>query len=105
VGWKTRRNGSRYYYRSRREGDRVISEYVGAGPAAETAAAEHTARCARRTAAREETRRLDAIARDLAEQRRIVDGAVAAALEATGYHRHHRGEWRKRRHAQRTGPG
>jgi hypothetical protein len=36
MPWKTRK-GSRYYYRSTRDGDRVRTEYVGSGPAAELA--------------------------------------------------------------------
>lgn len=38
MGWERRGNGY-YYYRKRREGHRVISEYVGNGRAAEVAAA------------------------------------------------------------------
>ncbi len=37
MGWK-QINGCRYYYRSIREGNRVRTEYVGTGEAAETAA-------------------------------------------------------------------
>lgn len=39
MGWETRRN-NRYYYRARKVGGRVVKEYVGAGPVAETVAAQ-----------------------------------------------------------------
>ena len=37
MGWEER-NGRMYYYSKRREGDRVISEYIGAGMGAEAIA-------------------------------------------------------------------
>jgi len=99
MGWEKRR-GKEYYYRKRRIGDRVLSEYVGTGPAAEAAAAiDELERLAQ-----EEERQLF---RQERERQRAIDGAVDracllarhlihAALLLNGYHMH-RGEWRKRR--------
>jgi hypothetical protein len=94
------RNG-RYFYRSRREGDRVVSEYLGAGAVGEAVARREDARRAQALAARgrerssqEEARALEATLHDLA---RASDELLAEALTAAGYHRHHRGEWRLRR--------
>jgi len=91
----------RYYYRSRREGGRVISEYLGAGVVGAAAArreerrrTQAAAELERDRAAREEARQLEATLRDLA---RASDELLAEALTAAGYHRHHRGEWRLRR--------
>jgi hypothetical protein len=90
-----------YFYRSRREGGRVISEYLGAGAVGAAAArreeerrAEDLAERDRDRAAREEARQLEETLHDLA---RVSDELVAETLTTAGYHRHHRGEWRRRR--------
>lgn len=100
MGWKTRRNGNRYFYRSRRVDGRVVTEYVGSGAAAEQVAAEMTKRQERGAADRAEREQLHAVMRDLTEAKRLANVAVASVLEAAGYHQHHRGEWRKRRVAR-----
>jgi hypothetical protein len=91
----------RYYYRSRREGDQVISEYLGADAVGEAAARREDERRAQALAARErerssqdEARALEAALHDLA---RTSDELLTEVLTAAGYHRHHRGEWRLRR--------
>ena len=98
--WETRR-GSRYAYRSRREGRRVVKEYLGNGFAAELAVrgddldrAERQAERAEERAAREP---LDAASALLVELGAKLDAVVGATLTAAGYHRHKRGEWRRRR--------
>jgi hypothetical protein len=100
MGWETRNGRGRYYTRSRREGGRIVREYVGCGPLAD------------------DTARLDAMFRELDQQERhsweavqaeqtaitarvaaadeIVEALSWAALVAAGYHAH-RGTWRKRR--------
>lgn len=80
MGWETRGN-SRYYYRKRKVAGRVVSEYVGTGL--------HAARVVAQEAAAREAE-LDAFYD-------LTDALVGAALLNAGYHRHHRGEWRKQR--------
>lgn len=100
MAWETRRGG-RYYYRSRRMGGRVAKEYLGRGPLAELAAAWAEGDRADREAQLEADRRrrgeLDDVAQQVGEVCQAVDDVAAAWLTLAGYHRHDRGEWRKRR--------
>ena len=117
-----RRNGRAYYIRSIRRGGKVTSEYVGTGKLADAVALLDrdfralirlrrieidSDRAERIEADRAERARLRALRerlhgadRIVARHSRRVDGAVASALDALGYHRHHRGDWRKRRDAE-----
>ena len=101
MALETRPWGGTYYYRSRREGKRVVKEYVGAGPAAELLAAVeererewHQVEADRRRA---EMARMDAADAEVDDLCRRVELLVRATLLGAGYHRHDRGEWRKRR--------
>ena len=100
MAWVVR--GDReYYYRSRREGGRVVRDYYGSGDEARLAAAVDAERRRLRDRDRE-AKRVERAARATAEQllNELAAGSdllVAAALLAAGYHRHHMGEWRKRR--------
>ena len=103
MAWETR-NGNRYYYRKRREGGRVVSQYVGAGELATAFAyLEDTSSKQRRALAKREAalfeaecqhwRGVETLARDLDAAVRTL---VREALTAAGYHQH-KGQWRKRR--------
>jgi hypothetical protein len=100
MGWE-QRGGASYYYTAQRVGGRVLKMYVGSGPAAEYAALlEAEARAGRRQAAEAEKRERDELAAldaALAPLDELADALTAAALVAAGFHRHHRGAWRKRR--------
>ena len=100
MAWETRR-GRRYYYRATKVGGRVVKEYVGACLLAELAAArDDEARAERATAAevrRSERDRLTAVDATVAAADRTIESLLRALLVASGYHRHHRGEWRRRR--------
>jgi len=94
MGWETR-NGNRYYYRKRRQGGRVVSEYVGSGDLAGLASELDDIERQQREAERDEWRRqvqadreLDQEIAALAEQ---VKALTAAALLASGCHK----PWRK----------
>jgi hypothetical protein len=101
VAWEERRNGRRYYYRSRRIGDHVVKEYFGAGVGGDMAAADDDAkrlRFSRIAEARHaEQRRLEDLDHALAKLDLIAETLTKATLAAAGFHQHHRGEWRKRR--------
>ncbi len=102
MGWETRGEHGPYYARSRREGGRVVREYVGTGEVAELIAyADEATRRERR--AKAERRREDLErAREMARTGEGVDAAaeILARTEmvAAGWHRH-KGEWRRRRDA------
>jgi hypothetical protein len=99
--WERRERGGLYYTRSRKEGGRVIREYVGGGILGELAAQLDALERERREeqAARwkEEQEELDALQATVEELSEASDLLVRAALLASGYRQHNRGEWRKRR--------
>ena len=91
----------RYYTRSRREGGRVVREYVGAGAvghlASQLDAIEREKREIERAAARAEREEVAALDALLAEFDELADLLARAALVAAGFHQHHGGTWRRRR--------
>jgi len=100
MAWETRPSGGHYYTRSRREGGRVVREYVGYGRKGELAAMadaqRRAAREADRDAIRAERERVRAIDAALMDLHRTVDQLTRGALMAAGFERHKR-QWRKRR--------
>lgn len=101
MGWETRKGGGSYYTRSKREGGRVIREYVGSGEVAQLIAQMDEVEQEQRTTQRElarirrgESDTLDTLAREFYDQ---VEAVLRATLTEAGYHRHARGAWRKRR--------
>lgn len=99
MAWETRA-GRRYYYRKRRDGGRVVSEYIGSGPGAEAMATlDDYARLRalqERETWREEVERQRDIDRALDEAGDLVRLLTYATLLANGYHTH-KGQWRKKR--------
>lgn len=97
------RNGKLYYYRARKVAGRVMKEYLGAGSlatlAAEWDAEEREQREAKAEKRRNERQRLQALDEQIAEIGECCEALAQAVLLANGYHRHHRGEWRKKRRA------
>jgi hypothetical protein len=90
----------RYWYKSRREGQRVVSEYIGCGDTGRLCAAlenqqvqERVQERAQRQALATQERELDRQFDTLAGQLR---GLVETALTVSGYHKHS-GTWRRRR--------
>jgi acyl-CoA reductase-like NAD-dependent aldehyde dehydrogenase len=87
----------------------VTKEYVGAGPIGEAAAGLDAARRAARD--RERWQRAaaleaqDALERPTHELDDLADRLAAVALILAGYHRHDRGEWRRRRGRDRAERG
>ena len=96
MAWEER-SGRCYYYRKRREGGRVLSEYVGGGLAGEMAAMLEQMERERRAAEREPWRRQiaaeAALDQEVGEYDELVRRLTAAALLASGYYRAKR-QWR-----------
>lgn len=103
MPWETR-GGHRYYYRSRRDGDRVRKVYLGSGATAKSVARRDAAARAERAADKAQLLRLDAelapLTQMAAEFERGVGRLLEASLLSMGYHRH-RGQWRKYRNLDR----
>ena len=100
MGWKTI-HGRRYYYRSKRVGGKVRTEYFGAGERAEIFARldeierqERESDRLDRRLERDEDRKIDRALDDLVAEARAD---AASLLRSLGYHQHKRGEWRRRR--------
>ena len=104
MGWEKRKRGGLYYTRSKKINGRVVREYVGTGLLAELAAEmdalERLRRVEEAEAWRAERERLEALEGPVAKLCEITEALARAALLASGYHRHNRGEWRKRRVSQ-----
>jgi hypothetical protein len=94
------RNGRRYYYRKTRIGDRVVSEYVGAGEVAEMCAKLDRYEWARREITKIETAEfraeLESIDAAIDEACQINKFLVDALFLINGYHKH-KGQWRQKR--------
>jgi hypothetical protein len=97
-----KRNGRVYYYKSRRDGEKVRKVYLGAGDFAQLAAkldeAERLSReeeAAYWEAERERFERSAAFLQELEEAAEIL---ARAHLLASGFHQH-KGQWRRKRGA------
>jgi len=103
MAWETRGGDSsrRYYYTAQKVNGRVEKRYIGSGSLAESIArleaidrgqAEEEA-----TARREGEARLDVLDAALAAFCEAVDAQMREVLTGAGYHRHDRGNWRRKR--------
>src|SRR5260370_35491485 len=97
MGWKQRGNRS-YYYESRREGRRVVSEYRGTGEAGVLFAGidrlmrqKRDLQWAQEKAEREEIKREE---REIAAWFDGIEALATGAMLAAGFHKHH-GHWRR----------
>ena len=99
MGWEER-GGQRYFYRKRRRGGHVVSEYVGRGEWVEALAslemADRMQRAVEREERRDERAREQADEAALDELTALVDTLTTGCLLAAGYHTHKR-TWRRKR--------
>ena len=101
MAWETRQGKGKYYTRSRRINGRVVREYFGTGAAGKLAAFQDAEKRARKAtqlrAWQAEQERLEELEEPLEELDGVCDLLMKATLIGAGYHRHKRGEWRRRR--------
>ncbi len=95
-----------YWYRSRREGRRVVTDYLGNSELAALLAEDDAMEAAERElerqaerARREREREIDAQVDAAGDELRLL---VRAHLLANGYHQH-KGQWRRRRDDRNEG--
>ena len=97
MSWEQRGN-RRYYYRKRRQGGRVVSEYVGAGELAGAAAALDALEREIRRAERQRRAQLRALDAQIAQVCDLIRALTDAVLLINDYHTH-KVQWRKKRYA------
>ena len=97
-----KRNGCVYYYKSRRDGEKVRKVYVGAGDFAHVAAeldeAERLRRKEEAAYWKAERERLERSVAFLQELEEVAEVLTRAHLLASGFHQH-KGQWRRQRGA------
>jgi len=97
-----KRNGRVYYYKSRRDGEKVRKVYVGAGDCAQLAARQDEAKRLRREEEvaywDAECERLERSAAFLQELEEAAEVLTWAHLLASGFHQY-KGQWRRQRGA------
>src|SRR5829696_7847597 len=105
---REKRNGRVYYYKSRRDGEKVRKVYVGAGDFAHAAArldkAERLRSEEETTCWRKEKERLEASAAFVKELEGAAEILTRAQLLVAGFHKH-KGEWRMLRESTRDVEG
>ena len=100
MGWESR--GDRlYYYRKRREGQHVVSEYIGTGTTASLIAEldndDYLERAYNATEWKKQRNEQRKIESNMDKVQESINSFVRAVFLTSGYHAH-KGQWRKIRH-------
>ena len=95
MAWEQRAK-KHYYYRKRRYGQCVVSEYVGAGELAETAAALDALEREAGQARRRRWAAIRAFDAQVDQACDLIQALACSALLVAGHHLH-KGQWRKAR--------
>ena len=97
MGW----DKGRYYTRSKKINGQVIREYFGSGPIGElearSDARERKCRADELAAWKAKQDEMESLDEQIIELCDLCDKLARAALMASGFFQHNRGEWRKRR--------
>lgn len=99
MAWEER-NGRMYYYRKKRIGKRVVSEYFGSGALAEALAVLDAEDRKHAKMKRQEWKKVKkevkVINQEMDKAERLVRSLLRANMLLSGFHPH-KGMWRKRR--------
>lgn len=102
MAWETRGNNS-YYYRKKRVGGKVISEYVGKGLVAQKIASMDLAERQERNKEVEATKKgmndLKLLDKEATQLNSLMKQMVEGFLIVSGFHKH-KGQWRKMRNGR-----
>ena len=93
MAWEER-NGKYYYYRKKRVGRRVVSQYVGSGAVAKIAHMQDLLNEAERIKIRSLQEEALNIDRKVDEVCRMIRVLMYSTLLISGFHTH-KGQWRK----------
>jgi hypothetical protein len=105
MAWENRGN-HQYYYRKRRKGDRVVSEYIGKGIIAALVSEQVEMERGQRTEVQRKWEAEKAELKELDTELDQVEGLIRTLTQAilidAGYHPH-KGQWRKKRDKKGSG--
>jgi hypothetical protein len=97
MGWEYRGNRL-YYYRKKREGRHVVSEYIGAGMAAylmvELDNEDHLERKYNAVQWKKQRSEIEKIDHDVDHLEKTINAFVRAKFLTSGFHAH-KGQWRQ----------
>jgi hypothetical protein len=97
MGWEYRGNRL-YYYRKKREGKHVISEYIGVGTTAyliaELDREDRLARAFDATEWKKQKNEIKKVDNEMNQLQKSINGFVRALFLTSGYHPH-KGQWRR----------
>jgi hypothetical protein len=103
MGWEKRGNNL-YYYRKKRDGDRVMSEYVGNGRMAQRISVEDREERERKwkeiEAMAQKRDSFRVVDQHAVQTSRLIKQVAEVFLIMAGYHKH-KGQWRKARNGDR----
>jgi hypothetical protein len=101
MTWEQRNGRGKYWTTTHRENGRIVREYFGTGElgrlASEVDDMARQTRLLEREERAAERDRIATIEDPVVAFGRVVDLAVTCELLVSGYHRHDRGPWRRRR--------
>jgi hypothetical protein len=100
MGWEER-NGKLYYYRKKRIGNTVVSEYIGSGPLVDLLAQEDLLEREMAKQKQKEEKKIIEIDQEIVQQLIRIEELTRTLTHSTlldlGFHTH-KGQWRMKRY-------